>query len=70
MAGGQVEVVLIVVPLDTPVATCEGARTAASAVARKTNDRKPDTRLAPMQKLRAEATECKACAKASGCLNV
>ena len=74
MVGGPVEVVVIAVLLDTAVATGEGA-TAVSAVAwpmmrrRKTND-SPDTRLAPIQKLRAEATECKACAKASGRLDV
>ena len=76
MVGGPVEIVVIVVLLDTVVATSEGASTAASAVAwpamrgRKTNDSNPDRRLAPIQKLRAEVTECKACAKASGHLNV
>ena len=75
MVGGPVEVVVIAVLLDTAVATGEGA-TAVSAVAwpvmrgRKTNDSNPDRRLAPIQKLRAEVTECKACAKASGHLNV
>jgi len=75
VVGGPVEVVVIAVLLDTAVATGEGA-TAVSAVAwpamrrRKTNDSDPDTCLAPIQKFRAEATECKACAKASGRLDV
>ena len=62
--------------LDTAVATSEGALTAASAAARpvtrrgKTSDSNPNTRQAPIQNLCDEAIECKACAKASGRLDV